>query len=342
MQATDVTSSAAWLRGVVHIFAAQGIATDRLFADAGVDVARLKQPHQRFGNAEINRVWQLALERSGLPNLALDRQLAGRHINFNIAAQAMWPGRDLGAGLQSLSRYLHLIGDAATFDMHPVLEGAWMQLAHGKDAGTPRQRVEFGMLTLLLLCRRVTRQPVRALAVEFTFPDPPDLHAYLMAFASPLRFGQSENRMLFANGDLALPLANTATSMFALHEQVIEERLARLPRAHASWRAAEEIVRNLHLGEPSPREVARALGLTEDAMQRKLKGERTSFDKLLDEVRQELAGHYLAAHDFALARIPVLLGYTSAAQFAADCKRWFRMPPAQYRQLMAGDDSHAA
>ena len=319
------------------MFASQGVDTAALFDDAGIDTARLKQPHVRFETGEIARIWELAVARSGQPALGLDRQLARRFINFDIAAQAMWPSPSLASGLESLSRYLLLIGDSAGFTMDAERTGTWLELAHGADGSSPRQRIEFGMLSLLLLCQRVTRRALRPEAAEFSFPEPADFHPHRMAFQCPIRFGQPANRMRLSREDLALPIVSTTESVFALHERIIEERLSRFGGAHTSYRASEEIIRRLHLGEPARQDIARSLGLTDSALAQRLRGEGHSFEDLLDDVRKELATHYLAQPGYALLRIAGLLGWRAAADLSAATRRWWGLQPTQYRQRLAAD-----
>jgi AraC-like DNA-binding protein len=332
-----VTSSSAWLRGVMQMFASQGVDLPRLFEQADVDIAWLDQPHQRFGFEAINRLWCGAVAASGRPTLGLDRQLASRYVDFDLSAHAMWPGPTLKAGLEGLARYLHLIGDSGAISIQIELHGAWIRADHGSDPRLPRQRVEFGMLTLLMLCRRVTHHPIKPLAIEFVFPDPPDLHPYLMAFACPIRFGQPATRILLRQEDLELPLAAAGAPLFSLHEKVIEERLARLGRQRTRWRAGAEIIHRLHLGEPAPAEIARAMGTREALLARALAAEGTDFARLLDEVRHDLAVHYLAEPGFPLTRVPDLLGLPDAAALAGASRRWFGMTPVQYRQLHLAD-----
>lgn len=334
-----ISSSSAWLRGVVQLFASQGVDTAALFEETGLDPGRLKQPHERFGSQEIGRLWELAVARAGQPALGLDRQLARRFVNFDIAAQAMWPSPSLLSGLESLSRYLELIGDSAGFAMQPERGDSWLVLSHGADGSSPRQRIEFGMLALLLLCQRVTRRPLRPLAADFSFPEPADYHAYRMAFHCPLRFGQAINRLRLGRDDLALPIVSTTQSLFSVHERVLEDRLARLGKARASYRASEEVIRTLHLGEPRREQVARSLGLSDTLLEQRLRSEGHSFDALLDGVRRELASHYLAQPDYALGRTAGLLGWSAPAQLTAACKRWFGVAPTQYRQRLADDQT---
>lgn len=334
---SPVSSSSAWMRAVMQMFAAEGVDLPRLFADTGIDIARLDMPHVRFGFEEVNRLWARAVELAGKPTLGLDRQLAARYVNFDLSVPAMWPGPTLLAGIEGLTRYLHLIGDSSAFTIQTELAGAWVQLDNGSDPRMPRQRVEYGLLTFLMLCRRVTRRPLKPLAIELVFPEPPDLHPYLMAFACPLRFSQPATRLMLGQEDLHLPLAAAGAPLFALHEKVIEERLARLDRARTRWRAGTEVIHRLHLGEPRLADIARAMGTREPLLERALAAEGSDYARLLDEVRHDLAVHYLAEPGFPLARVPALLGLADEAALAAACKRWFGMSPVQYRQLHPAD-----
>ncbi|HSH91337.1 MAG TPA: AraC family transcriptional regulator, partial [Ramlibacter sp.] len=222
-----ITSSSAWLRSVVQLFASQGVDPASLFAEVGLDPAKLKLPHERFATEDLNRLWEIAVRTSGQLNLGLDRQLAKKHLKFEIATQPMWSGRTLLDGLEGLSRYLLLIGDSAGFTLRMARGDAWLELLHGTDPRLPRQRFEFGLLGLLMLCEKVTSHKLRPLAVEFVFPEPADFHAYRMAFHCPLRFGQPVNRLRLGREDLALPIVRPTDSVVVLHERVIESRLER-------------------------------------------------------------------------------------------------------------------
>ena len=328
----DVPShSSAWVRGVVHLFASQGVDTGWLMREARIDPERLKDAHERFALNDVDRMWKLAVERTGNATLGLDRTLARRHIDFNIAAQSMWSSPDLGAGLAVLQKYLHLINDASVFELAADRGDRWLVLEHGAQASSPRQRVEYTMFAILLLCNTITHHQVRPHVIEFVFPEPPDLHAYRMAFHCPLRFGQAANRMKLGREDLALHVVGAGESLFAIQEHVIEDRLQRFTGARTSYRASEEIVRRLHLGEPRRDELARSLGMTDVAFDRRLKSEGHSFEELLDGVRRELAEHYLHQDGYTPTRVANLLGWETPAQLAAACKRWFGMPTSEYR-----------
>ena len=329
------SSSNAWIASMVRMFASQGVAPPALFADAALDIERLKRAHERFTGPEVNRLWLAAVRLSGQATLGLDRQLARRYVRFDIATQSMWSGPTLVDALEGLAKYLALINDSAAFTIHPGRANCWLQLSNGSDRRTPRQRIEFGMLALLMLCQKVSRHAIRPVGVDFVFAEPADFHPYRMAFQCPLRFGQPRSRICISSADMALPVEQRAESLFALHDKLLEQRLERLAGARTSYRASEEIIRRLHLGEPSRAAVARSVGLAEVEFEKRLRAEGQSFAELLDDVRKELASHYLSHSAVPLTQVVGLLGWHVPAEFSVAAKRWFGMAPAQYRQRHA-------
>lgn len=67
----------------------------------------------------------------------------------------------LGTGLEALARYMAVISDAASFELVAAHHDAWLALGgSGFARPVPRQRYAFGLLSLLVICRWVTRRPI--------------------------------------------------------------------------------------------------------------------------------------------------------------------------------------
>lgn len=329
------TSSSTWVRGVADMFASQGIDVARLFAAVHLDFQALTIPDARFDADKITELWELAVVWSGNPALGMNPELASRYVNFDIVGHAMLSSPDLRTALVNLSRYLALISDAATFEVVSERHNCWLVLGHvGNTRSVPRQRQEYGLLTLLTLCRWLTRRDMRALAAESIFPNPTDLHPYRTAFDCSIRFNQAATRILLAADDLDAPLPSRNPLMFALHERMIEDRLSSLGNASVSYRVTEEIIRRLHQGEPRREDIASLLALTDRTLQRRLAGENTSFQLLLDEARRELARKYLAQPRYSPGEMADLLGFADPSNYFRACKRWFGLPPGQYRRQL--------
>lgn len=88
----------------------------------------------------------------------------------------------------------------------------------------------------------------------------------------------------------------------------------------------------LAAGEANADAACRALQLSRRTLQRRLKAERTSFQRVLREVRAELAVKYLGDERLKAFEVAMLLGYSSISSFTTAFKSWYDMPPAKYRQ----------
>ena len=85
-------------------------------------------------------------------------------------------------------------------------------------------------------------------------------------------------------------------------------------------------------GEANADAACRALRLSRRTLQRRLKAEKTSFQKVLTEVRAELAVNYLKDARLKSLEISMLLGYSNISSFTTAFKSWYDVPPAEYRQ----------
>ena len=85
-------------------------------------------------------------------------------------------------------------------------------------------------------------------------------------------------------------------------------------------------------GEANADAACRALKLSRRTLQRRLKAEKTSFQKVLQEVRAVLAVNYLSDRRLKSLEIAMLLGYSNISTFTTAFKSWYDMPPAEYRQ----------
>jgi AraC-like DNA-binding protein len=85
-------------------------------------------------------------------------------------------------------------------------------------------------------------------------------------------------------------------------------------------------------GEANADAACRALRLSRRTLQRRLKAEKTSFQKVLREVREVLAINYLGDDRLKSLEIAMLLGYSNISTFTTAFKSWYSIPPAEYRQ----------
>ncbi len=121
-----------------------------------------------------------------------------------------------------------------------------------------------------------------------------------------------------------------------MYGQLIEQAEKTLLGLYSQDDIAGELKRKLAdlmaRGEANADAACRALRLSRRTLQRRLKAEKTSFQKVLEEVRRVLAVKYLLDDRLKSFEIAMLLGYSNLSTFTTAFKSWYNLPPAQYRQ----------
>ena len=121
-----------------------------------------------------------------------------------------------------------------------------------------------------------------------------------------------------------------------MYGQLIEQGEKYLRSIYEQDNIAEQLMRKLTellaAGEANADAACRALRLSRRTLQRRLRAEKTSFQKILNEVRAVLAVNYLSDKRLKALEVAMLLGYSSISSFTTAFKSWYDMPPAEYRQ----------
>lgn len=121
-----------------------------------------------------------------------------------------------------------------------------------------------------------------------------------------------------------------------MYRQLTEQADKYLQSLNAGDNIAAQLKRRLAdlmaCGEANADAACRALKLSRRTLQRRLKAEKTSFQKVLREVRAELAVRYLSDARLKALEVAMLLGYSNISSFTTAFKSWYNMPPAEYRE----------
>ncbi|MNE68944.1 Transcriptional activator NphR [compost metagenome] len=85
-------------------------------------------------------------------------------------------------------------------------------------------------------------------------------------------------------------------------------------------------------GLPRKERVAEHFGMTLRTLQRHLQQAGSSYQQILDELRQELASHYLLHSELPIQDIAQYLGFSEPRSFHRSFKGWTGMTPGEFRQ----------
>ncbi|WP_168195619.1 AraC family transcriptional regulator [Bradyrhizobium sp. NAS80.1] len=319
------------MTGVANALAAEQLDAPELFRDSGLDITMLGDPDARFPTEQVSLLWELAVARSGNPAVGLIGAGGAKPGYFGVVAYPLMSAPDLLGILHRIVRYIAIVSDAAIVSLHK--HGDSYRLALVLNAGSrsvPHERFAFDLLQFLSFCRWVTGIDLNPVGVELSHRGDSSA-VFEAAFGCRPRFGAAENAILFSCANVNRPLPTAHPRLSAVHDRIATEQLERVSGSQFTPRARAEIVRCLHDGAPTRAAIARALAVSERTLHRRLNEEGTSFQRLVDDTRRELAENYLARRDLSAAEVAYLLGFKDQGSFFRATQRWFSMTPQNYR-----------
>lgn len=196
------------------------------------------------------------------------------------------------------------------------------------------QVVEQLLLLAHLSAIEITGGRARVRKVLFRHQPLSPLSIYRRYFGCEVCFDQQQNGVVFSERDLLCPTVDPDMQIYKTTTSFIDKTFAHArPPAHAQVRGV--ILQLMGTEHCSNEEVAAELHLHPRTLHRRLRAEGTSFQQIRDEVRRDLALHYLQQTDVDLMHIVEKLGYAEHAVLTRSCIRWFSVSPSQLRSQAA-------
>jgi AraC-like DNA-binding protein len=327
--------SAQWLirKAIEHDFS-----TERLLADTGLEIDWIHRKNASISYDQYCKLIENTLDESGDLGIGLK---FGRKINvteFGFFGYALMSCQTMAEASQVGMKFWELGGQllnlSITQDDHylvitffpatPLVKGRILIYAVEEDISSTISGFAF-----------IMNQPLPVEKIHLSYSAPGHRDLYLKEFDCPAYFDQSENQIFLNPGFLDLPIPTANAEVAALVKRQCEELLLNLQR---SDQFVEKVRRVLidSLGHfPNSSEMARKLGVSSSSFYRQLKDRNTSFQKILDEVRTEIAMKYLAKTNLTIDQISDLIGFSETTTFRRAFKKWTGQTASEFRKTIS-------
>lgn len=283
----------------------------------------------------IDAIAHAAAEQTRDPNL-------GFHLALRLPPGAYglleYIGRSAATVRQAgerFVRYSALLNELVSFDFTPRDDVAVLrQRVEGHPRCVGRHPGEMFLTLIVRFLREIIDFGWAPSAISFAHPAPADAFEIEAYFRAPITWGTGENHVALPLALLDRAVVTRDAMLFKLLDLQADKILAARPQQDASdvlvkIRAALRVA--LEDGQPDLPAVARALKMSTRTLQRRLEGEGTNFQQLVDSVRDELARIYIADPRYALGEVAYLLGFSEISAFTRAFKRWTGMTPSAWR-----------
>ena len=312
--------------------AKQGLDTQALLQKSGIDPQILANPNDRIESSQfailLRNLW-LTMNDEYL-GFGPQASIPG---TFATMSQCILPCHNLLHAIKRGVRFYSLFEGSPAITVELTgQEFAYIKL----DIGSLEDPDHFLTLCILVLLHRFSSWMVGSriplIKATFEFSAPINADDFQQFLAAECEFDSDFTGFIIPEKLLQSPLIQNEVSLKSfLLNSPLDLVSKPVDLESYSGQVRRIIGRDFSASTPGLEEVADALHLTPQTLRRRLKDEGGSFQEIKDNLRRDLAIHYLNTCEFSVQEIAEMLGFAETSNFHRAFKKWTGSTPRKYR-----------
>jgi AraC-like DNA-binding protein len=308
-----------------------GIDPAPLYRAAGLDPALIGKAGVRYPFSKIARLWEISMEATGDASLGL---VVGQHCRpttMQILGFAWLASTTLERAMDRWCRYHRIASTAGSMEWRDEDDCRVYRLRAAPGVrNIPVVVGEAGLAAIINMCRRASYPDLTPVWVRLRRPDPGQHARYLDFFGCPVTFAAPENAIAMRLEDLRRPLPAGTPDLAADADRLLDRMMAEVDEGETTSRVRQLLVQHLSSGNLGEAEVARQLNRSVSSLQRDLRAEGTSFRRLLEGTRRDMAVRLLKNEGRSIGQTAFMLGYSDQSTFTRAFRRWHGVSPGRF------------
>jgi AraC-like DNA-binding protein len=298
---------------------------------AGIPKSALEDTRTRLPKGRFEALWQAAIEATGDPAIALRVSTMVKPNTLGIIGYLASASESRRNAFELVKGLIPLLWEDFECDLESDGEVAFIRCRTGCKPQASHFTTEYAIGLTVTMSRVLGTAHSDPLEARFSYSVPAYAVAYERILRLPIRFDAGEDGVLFPISmmDSSNPSADAALRQ--LLERYAADQLAKIPTsARFSQRVRAYILSMLPLGSLDADTVAAQFSMSNRTLRRRLQEEATSYREILDDVRAELASHYLTKEKRGIDEVAFLLGFSDPSAFTKAFRRWTGQTPADF------------
>jgi AraC-like DNA-binding protein len=230
-----------------------------------------------------------------------------------------------------------VLTECSEADYYLKYSGSKAWFCHGRGGGDPLQTQHelYALMIMMQVIRLALGPEWNPARIRLQRHDEKGIADNEFLVSTNIAFGATETGIELGLPDLAMPLkwARNVDAVLDAHTSV--DNMAMLPVVPVV--ALQELIATQlrHSTSPSIEDAAAMAGVSARTLQRQLRSKSTSFSRLVDQVRIDVAVPLLIDGAMNITEVAYQLGYANAAHFSRAFTRLTGMSPSHFRRLLS-------
>ncbi|MFX3636616.1 MAG: AraC family transcriptional regulator [Candidatus Pristimantibacillus sp.] len=300
---------------------------------ASFDMSLLNHAEARIPGEEFERIVQAAAVYTGDEDFGLHQGQAMDISDLGILGYVMLHSKTLGKALEAYRKYNFIV--CSNFNASLEIEGedVIIDLFINHSSKLPsRHCIEDMATSMYRMLMGLSARAITIKEIQFMHSEPSSIEEYKSILGVVPKFNQRSTSMRMSREVLDYPVLSEDIRLLGVFETIAEE--VRIKLTKGSLLTAELykwIIACMPSHFPTLQDAAKELKMSVRTLQAKLKSENSSYNRLANEVRRELAISYLVQPEYTLAEIAYLLHFSEPSAFQTAFKKWIGTAPGEYR-----------
>lgn len=305
---------------------------ERLLTQSGIPPELLAVPGARVPARAFSNLWLAVARELDDEFFRLDsrRMKVG---SFALLCSAMLACEDLHTALRRCLRAFRVLLD----DISPALSveqcKAYIRIDNRIAGAEQRRFAEETLLVMVhgLMCW-LAGQRIPLLGAAFAYPRPAHGDEYKILFAHDLTFDAERTEVWFDARVLGAPVVQNRETLRRFLRSAPQSFFLKY-KNEDSWtaRLRKRLRRTEGTSWPTLEEMAAEFHIAPATLRRRLEAEGMTYQAIKDNLRRDIAIHYLSESDMSVCEIAEMLGFQDTSAFHRAFKRWTDSQPGEYR-----------
>ena len=324
------------LRSLVLTLRDFGLDTSRLLVGLGLSMEDLQDPGCRVSFRQGREAILRALQMAGGRALGLETGIRQNINSVGLVGYAMLTAQTVGDAVKLGLQFQKDTGSMLEFDTRVTGDGIAVTAASRfHEPEIYAFLVEEAFANFMGIGTGLVGEGFKPVRVELAYPPPAHAAAYREVFGCEVRFGCLENIFLFDTTWFKRPLASADPFSHRQLCEFIAYHRTRSREAAEITESVERVLRQKLQERISISTVAKALGMSERTLRRRLAESEVSFQGLLDDLRKNRALELLSNPQMSVEQIAFAVGFTDPHNFRRAFRRWTGTTPGALRADMS-------